>query len=50
MISLKRAKKESRPRDLRRKRWILRLGRVSFHLTRGEVRDLAKLAERAARS
>lgn len=42
MIKVSQAKEESRPRDLKRKRILLEIGLVRFHLTRKEARDLIK--------
>jgi hypothetical protein len=49
MITLTRATTESRPRDLKRRRWILRIEsysntRIVIHLTPAEVRDLVRQA------
>ena len=44
MISLKRARRESRPRDRKRRRWVLSIGDRSWHLTRAEVCNLRKSA------
>ena len=38
MIKLYRAKKESRRRDLKRKRFILEIGKKKLHLTAEEVK------------
>jgi hypothetical protein len=39
-IDIEPAWNESRPRDIKRKRFVLRVGQKSWHLTPAEVQDL----------
>jgi len=49
MIKLYRAKKESRKRDLKRGRFILQVGKSSWHLSDAEVAGLVIQGLRALR-
>ena len=42
MISVSRAEGEARSRDMKRMRFILKLGQVQFYLTRSELLTLHK--------
>lgn len=42
MITVCRATEEGRPRDMRRMRFILKLGQIQFHLTRSELLALQR--------
>ena len=46
MITAKRATREARPRDRKRKRLLLRVGSRAFHLTPAEARTLTAAIRR----